>query len=167
MDTSKQKQNNTTEAVGRPSPIFHTAYTPRRKTTFKTRGPSKTKQHFKNDCDINVIIKKHRDQGILPQMIRQNPIYGDFSSVPTFQNALNTVIKAQQQFEALPANIRERFHNDPEKFLEFATNASNAEEMVRLGLAIKRPSEAILSEKKGTRKGASASESAPGDQPPT
>lgn len=33
--------------------------------------------------------------------------------------ALNTVIEAQEQFDALPAKVRERFGNDPEAMLEF------------------------------------------------
>lgn len=101
--------------------------------------PSLTKQSMSKECDINHIMKRYQTNGILPDMIKQNPQYGDFSRVPDYQTALNTVQKAQEQFENLPARIRDRFQNEPAQFLEFATNKKNLPEMVQMGLAILKP----------------------------
>ena len=38
---------------------------------------------------------------------------------------------------SLDAKVRQKFQNDPEAFLAFATDASNIDEMVKLGLATK------------------------------
>jgi phage internal scaffolding protein len=65
----------------------------------------------------------------------QKALYGDFSSVPDYQEAMNTVIHAQDQFNALPANIRKEFDHDPEKMLAFCSDPTNLEKMRELGLA--------------------------------
>lgn len=94
-----------------------------------------TKQSHKDECDINKITRAYEKTGILPELIRENPRYGDFSEVPDYQDALNVVLHAEAQFGALDAHIRARFANDPAQFLEFATNPDNLEELTRLGLA--------------------------------
>jgi len=98
-------------------------------------SPSRTKQSFKDDSDINNITQRYERTGALPDLIQANPRYGDFSDVPTFQEALEVVNLAEAQFSALDAHIRFRFGNDPAQFLAFATNNANLDEMVKLGLA--------------------------------
>jgi len=95
-----------------------------------------TQQHCIAECDINNILKRYQNTGSLPYLIKQNPQYGDFSSISDYQTSLNTVLHAQAQFNALSSEVRDRFHNDPEKFLSFCNNPDNADEMVRLGLAV-------------------------------
>ena len=110
----------------------------RRKTTLEFVETTRTKQAFKDECDINNILKRYEKTGVLPDLIKSNPKYGDFSSALTYQESLNTVLHAQEQFEALGSRVRERFNNDPVKFLEFTSDPSNIEEMVKLGLAVKK-----------------------------
>lgn len=105
---------------------------PRVQVDFPERG--RTKQAFKAECDINTIMKRYRETGLLPSSGR-TPRYGDFSGAMDFQEALHTVQLAQEQFDALPAQVRRRFHNDPVEFLAFAEDPRNAEELVKLGLA--------------------------------
>lgn len=97
-----------------------------------------TKQSFKDECDINVIVKRYRTTGILPEIIKQNPQYGEFADVPSYQEAQEIYLKANEQFMSLNSHVRDRFGHDPGKFLEFATNPKNAEEMIKLGLATKK-----------------------------
>lgn len=92
-----------------------------------------TKQHFTDDCNIDKILEKFSRTGQLPDQKPKQ--YGDFSNVPDYQTALQTVIKAQDQFYSLDAKVRQKFNNDPEAFLEFASNSENMDEMVKLGLA--------------------------------
>lgn len=75
---------------------------------------------------------------MLPSLIKENPKYGDFANPLSYQESLNLVIHAQEQFNSLSSRVRERFANDPQKFLEFTSNPENAEEMVKLGLATVR-----------------------------
>jgi len=94
----------------------------------------RTKQSFRADCDINRIMQKYFETGILPDLIKRNPQYGDFSEVHSFQEAQNIVAKAKEQFAALPNALRERFHNDPATFLNFVSDPANKDQMAKLGL---------------------------------
>lgn len=106
-----------------------------------TEAEKRTKQHFTDDCDINKILDKFSRTGILPES--KPKMYGDFTNVQDYVTAFGIVQNAHIQFGNLDADIRARFHNDPSEFLNFATNENNAEEMVKLGLATKRPVEAL------------------------
>uniref|UniRef100_UPI0040471F15 hypothetical protein n=1 Tax=Yoonia sp. TaxID=2212373 RepID=UPI0040471F15 len=105
--------------------------------------PSRTKQSFKEECDINTILKRFNVTGQLPVGPLQ-PQYGDFSGVFDYQTALNAVIAAQESFNALPAMLRNRFANDPAAFVDFCSDESNREEMIRLGLVIEKATEVAV-----------------------
>lgn len=99
-----------------------------------------THQSFKDECDINNIVASADMAGFLEDSGRARPEYVDFTDVPNdYQDSLNRVIAAQEAFDALPALVRRRFHNDPAEFVEFASDASNLDDMVKLGLAEMRP----------------------------
>lgn len=93
-----------------------------------------TKQSFKDECNINKIMEKFQRTGALTHYARHAPTYGDCTPVE-LSDALQMVINAEQMFADLPSSIRDRFNNDPEKFLEFVQNPENLEEMRKLGLA--------------------------------
>lgn len=114
---------------------FKTSYSRIKTQGIKFLKSSKTIQSAKDECDINVILKKYAKTGVLPDMIKSNPQYGDFSNLESYQSSMEIVLKAQEQFQSLSAKIRQRFNNDAGEFLEFATNPSNATEMIKLGLA--------------------------------
>lgn len=96
--------------------------------------PSMTKQEFSDECDINNIMARFEKTGEIIHTASLSPRYGDFSIVPDYQTALNLVADAQLTFDSLPAKIRDRFLNDPSKFLEFVSDASNEAEMRSLGI---------------------------------
>jgi len=100
-----------------------------------TKGDKiRTKQSDLKDTDINLLFKRFERTGQLPNIIQQQPQYGDYSSVPDYQESLNIVIRAKQQFALLDVSLRNRFENDPAKFLEFCSNDQNLDEMEKLGL---------------------------------
>jgi phage internal scaffolding protein len=98
--------------------------------------PSLAQQHFKDECDINTILERFNITGMLPQA-PLSPRYGDFSGVGDYHTALNRVIAAQDEFEALPAQIRARFKNDPAQLIEFLSDENNRPEAEELGLVEK------------------------------
>lgn len=97
------------------------------------KEPSKTQQNQKDDCDINTIVRRFGLTGQLPDNVRV-PQYGDFTGVQDFQTAVNAVRSASESFMELPAELRARFDNDPQKLLEFVANGDNRDEAVKLGL---------------------------------
>lgn len=109
------------------------------KTGLSCKDASLTKQSDREAADINNILRRYEKSGVLPEMISAEPQWGDFSDVPTYQQALNVVQKAETQFGLLDAEVRAKFANDPKAFLAFAVNPNNAAEMVKLGLAKEIP----------------------------
>lgn len=101
--------------------------------------PSLTQQNFKNECDINFIMKRWEKTGELTHVRSNAPSYGDFSNLGDYQSSLNVVLAAQEAFDSLPAVVRNRFSNDPAMFVEFVQDPSNADAIVELGLAAPRP----------------------------
>jgi len=97
--------------------------------------PSRTQQHFKDECDINYVLKNFGIDALAVSPLQ--PRYGDFTDVVDYHSALNAVIAAEDQFMALPANIRKRFDNDPSKLIDFMENPANREEAESLGLVNK------------------------------
>lgn len=103
--------------------------------------PSLTKQEFRDECDINVLMARYEKTGIPPDHFASGtPRYGDFTDVPDYHSAMNTVIQAQTLFEALPARVRERFGNDPAQMLDFLRDPENKAEAIELGL-VDRPAD--------------------------
>lgn len=115
-------------------------------SAFHSVNPTMTQQHFKDDCDVNVIVNRFLKTGQFPP-VDPRAMYGDFLDAPqSYRDALDQVIAAEDQFMSLPANIRERFDNDPANLLDFLSDEKNREEAVSLGLLPKvasAPSEGV------------------------
>lgn len=109
------------------------------KPKIKFTQPTRTKLSFQGECDINSIVKKYNQTGTLSHVIRQDPKYGDFTDVKSFSEALEVVRFAQEQFDLLPAETRDRFFNDPKVFLKFAEDPKNRSKMIDLGLVAEEP----------------------------
>lgn len=105
---------------------------------FDTGDEAITQQSFKEDCDINVILKRFAVTGELPDNVRV-PQYVDFEETFDFMSSMNVIRAAEEAFAAMPAVVRDRFNNDPAKFVEFANDASNYDEALKLGLVVSRP----------------------------
>jgi phage internal scaffolding protein len=100
--------------------------------------PSLAQQNFKEECDINHIVKQFGLTGELPGQTL-SPQYGDFTGVLDYHSAVNAVLAAQDEFMELPAQLRSRFENDPAKLIDFLGNEDNREEAIKLGLVAAKP----------------------------
>lgn len=93
-------------------------------------------QSEKADADINTLVRRFGVTGVMPQGVRV-PSYGDFDGpVHDYHTAMNAIRKADESFNEMPPEIRERFDNDPGKFVDFCSDPDNLEEMRKLGLAV-------------------------------
>lgn len=99
---------------------------------------SLTRQSEREDADINTIVKRF---GIGHVMPRDLPplMYGDFTHITDYQSAFDAVADAQARFMQLEASVRERFANDPQRFLEFCETPGHADELKKLGLMVPEP----------------------------
>ena len=100
------------------------------------RGESLTVQSDKHGADINQIVGKFVKTGIMPNVKVGQPMFGDFVNVMNYQDALICVAHVEQQFDALPAHVRDRFKNSPSELIDFLSDADNRQEAVELGFAV-------------------------------
>ena len=100
--------------------------------------PSMTQQHFKDECDMDTILRKYETTGFLvdPLEPRRQAQFGDFSEVQDFQSAQNKVAQVSEYFDSLPAHIRMRFGNRVSEFLSFVTDETNRKACEELGIFI-------------------------------
>lgn len=93
-----------------------------------------TKQSFKDSCDINKIMRRYENTGLIEHAQSVRGAYGDFTGVSDYHTSINRVMAAQDAFMALPAAIRKRFDNEPSELLAFLDDPANEAEAVELGL---------------------------------
>lgn len=96
-------------------------------------SPSMTKQSFREDADINVLVARFKAGQEQPPPPGR-ALYGDFTKVGDYLEAMTKVAEANSQFEQLTSSVRSRFRNDPAELLAFCDDPANAEEGVQLGL---------------------------------
>lgn len=105
------------------------------KTGIVFEKPSRTKQSFSDECNINSIMNRYATCGVIDHVNTAQPLSGDFTIAPAdYQEAMNIMIEAEDRFAALPSDIRKRFDNKPLNLLEFIQNPDNYEEGVKLGI---------------------------------
>lgn len=97
-------------------------------------------QQFAEEVDINTIMDKYQQTGLFTHVAQYAGQYGDFSVSPDYKTALEKIMAADEMFSTLPAKLRDRFHNDPAEFIEFATDEKNIDALRDMGLAEKLPS---------------------------
>lgn len=109
-----------------------------------TVPPSMTKQEFVRECDINNIIKAFSRTGMLNHVSARaaEGAYQDLPDNIDFQESLAVIEHAEAAFMTLPAKVRDRFGNEPERFLAFMADPANKDEIYELGLAVRPAQEA-------------------------
>lgn len=135
---------------------FKTRFSPSEKV-ISPEGVEPAQQQFKDDCDINSIMRKFQVTGAIDHVAAHQPNYGMATPVDLHQ-AMNLITRAEQMFADLPSSLRRRFNGNPTEMLEFVQNPANADEARELGLA--------LSDKAAAEAAAIASQ-APAEPAPT
>lgn len=134
------------------------------KTNKWEKMPSLARQEYRDQCDINNILKQFKKTGIINHISAQaqQGAYEDLPDPMEYQDALNAVMVAQESFATLPSRVRTRFDNDPEKFLGFMMDPKNADEMYELGLAT-RPLSSSSSSSTGSNQQADGTSASGGE----
>ena len=84
-----------------------------------SKDPGFTVQADRDDADINKIVSRFMKSGQLPPALRGEPFYGDVSEFGDLQDSLIKVQEANALFMTYPAEVRERFDNDPALMIDF------------------------------------------------
>lgn len=99
---------------------------------------TRAQQQFKDESDINTIVKRFGLTGELPDDFKA-PVSGDFTNIMDFQSAMNAIRAAEESFMEMPAEMRARFNNDPQRLIEFLDNGDNRDEALKMGIIQKPP----------------------------
>lgn len=96
-------------------------------------------QDKKQSCDVNNIVARVLKNGTVdPSLLKTPGRFGDFTSVPDFQESLNRINRMNEQFMSLPAVIRAKFDNDPAKLIAYLDQTKKdpkiKEEAIQLGI---------------------------------
>lgn len=122
---------------------FKKPYGARQRKSFTTNGPSMTHQSFKQECDINFIMRKYQRTGLADHVNQYQGDYSDLTDVPDYHEAMNKILSANEAFSTLSSSIRKKFSNDPAEFLDFVSDPENESEMREMGLLPSLPAESF------------------------
>lgn len=113
-------------------PTFRSAYFKhqRQKQDFSAGG--RTKQAFKDECDINQIMARYLATGVLDHARDVGARYADVTTLD-YQEAQNLIAEAASAFASLPSALRGQFDNDPAVLLDWVHDPANLDEAVELG----------------------------------
>jgi len=117
------------------SPYNYDAESVSLETGLVCSDPSLAQQQFRDESDINTILKQFNVTGQLPTPVSM-PQYGDFTDSVDYHQALNYVIASEEAFMTLPAQIRAKFNNDPGALLDFLNDEKNFSEAEKLGITV-------------------------------
>lgn len=138
LNSSSSQLNSSSSQSTDLIPLVKHAYSPRT-PVLVTCGESMTKQSFKDECDINTIMSRYMQTGVLPSTLNpQSPQYIDATGFD-FDLAMNLVAEASSAFAQLPSAVRAKFNDDPGSFLDFAADPQNRSQMVEMGLLTNVP----------------------------
>jgi len=103
-------------------------------TTFP--DASRTQQQFADDVNINKIMAKYKKTKMITHLNNTTGVYADMTNIGSYEEAIQTVINANNAFTDLPSNLRAKFSNNPQELINFLSDSSNDAEAIKLGLKI-------------------------------
>jgi len=87
----------------------------------------RTKQHMKDECDINRILTRFRITGQISHLAQGLPVYTDVSELTDFRDSIHRVQAATEFFGKLNSTTRYAFDNDPVAFLDFVIKTQHGD----------------------------------------
>jgi len=105
-------------------------------------------QADKESCDINNIMAKYQQTGVIDHVREHGARYADATGVE-FNAAMQLIANAQTMFEELPSSARNHFENDPARFLDYVNGLDEIAAdplLIELGLSTRKPREKTTGE---------------------
>lgn len=107
--------------------------------------PERTKQSFKDECDINRIMRQFQQTGVVRHLNEARAQYADVSELTDYADALSVVRRAEEMFMSLPSKVRRVFNDDPAAFLDAAHDPAKRDQLVEAGLIpAERPQDVVI-----------------------
>jgi len=98
----------------------------------------RTKQCFKEECDIGKIMARAEKAGTISHLDKYEGVYGDFSDYDFFTQE-QKMAEGQQIFADLPAEIRREFAQSPGAFFAYVNDPENKNKLREILPALAAP----------------------------
>lgn len=89
----------------------------------------RTKQGFKDSCDINKILRKWQKTGTITHLAKYQGQYGDFSDIDDLLTAQERLARGQAIFDELPGEVKREFNQNVGDFYKFVNDPANADKL--------------------------------------
>lgn len=109
-----------------------------RRTSLYCPEPTLTKQEFKEETDINVILQRFLRTGTPPDIVLPEH-FADLTNRQTYYDAAQASAEASQLFYLLPAKQRAEFQNDPTRWADavvLAVDQGDRKALAALGVSV-------------------------------
>ena len=103
-----------------------------------TYKDGRTKESFRDETDINQILKRAQKSGTISHLTKYEARYGDFSGFDFFDAQLQ-LAKGGEIFDALPVELRSEFNQSPAQFFAYVNDPANKERLGKLLPALAEP----------------------------
>ncbi len=136
-DRWEKMKSMSKEAIGKitkTGPAFVRPTRSRVRVTHPAGGDAITQQHMKDDCDVNIIVKRHAETGNISHLNPKKPLYMDCSNITDLQGALHLVEEAEDNFATLPSAVRKACANDPVAFINMLHTEDGTTVLAEAGL---------------------------------
>ncbi len=84
----------------------------------------RTKQSFKDECDINLIMERAARGGTISHIAKYEGMYADFSDYD-FGTHIQKLTQGREVFDGLPAEVRREFGQSPQAFFDYVNDPVN------------------------------------------
>lgn len=102
---------------------------------------SRTKQSFRDECDVNLIVKNHGRNGVVSHFNGAEPSFGDYTEAVDLKAAMDRVFEANETFASLPSAVRRVAGESPVEMLAMLQDPDGANDLVDAGLDLELPPE--------------------------
>lgn len=115
----------------------------RERVTINLGGKSRTKQSFKDEADVNAIVRKFQRTGVFTHTSGAVPRYADVSNATDLLGSFEAVQRARDEFGELPASVRVAAGNNPVTLLAMMDDEAGRAVLDEAGL-FERPDEPVV-----------------------
>ncbi len=103
----------------------------------------KTKQSFADETNIEKIMARADRAGTISHLQKFEGVYADYSDFD-FAEQTNNLAKGRQIFSELPAELRQEFGQDPDKFFAYVNDPGNKDNLDQLLPGLAAPGKQII-----------------------